>query len=130
MPRSSLSRASTDAGLNVTPLATETPWGKVLAWDPPARLVLGWQLNARFRHDPAMLTTVEVTFTAKEGGGTIVHLEHRDLERFGDDAAQVARSIGEGWPTRLKDFVDFCQVIGEGNRLTGQLRNWPACQTI
>jgi uncharacterized protein YndB with AHSA1/START domain len=93
----------------------ESPWGKVLAWDPPTRLVLGWQLNAQFRYDPAMLTTVELTFIAKEGGGTIVRLEHRDLERFGDDAARVAQSIGDGWPTRLKDFFDFCLTVLKGD---------------
>jgi uncharacterized protein YndB with AHSA1/START domain len=92
----------------------ESSWGKVLVWDPPERLVLGWQLNAQFRFDPAMLTQVELTFTAKAGGGTNVRLEHRDLERFGDDAARVAHSIGSGWPTRLGGFADFCTQITKG----------------
>src|SRR5687767_9970756 len=28
-------------------------WGKVLAWEPPTRLVLAWQLNAQFAYDPS-----------------------------------------------------------------------------
>ncbi len=89
----------------------ESQWGKVLAWEPPTRLVLGWQLNAQFRYDPAMLTAVELTFTARPGGGTVVRLEHRDLERFGEDAALVAQSIGKGWPDRLGDFAAFCTQV-------------------
>src|SRR5690242_1501137 len=40
----------------------ETMWGKVLAWEPPSRLLLAWQLNADFRYDPDFLTEVELRF--------------------------------------------------------------------
>lgn len=85
----------------------ESPWGKVLAWEPPGRLLLGWQLNSRFTYDPDFLTEVELTFAPAEGGGTLVTLEHRNLERFGADAARVAELIGQGWPSRLGDFVAY-----------------------
>jgi len=94
----------------------ETPWGKVLAWDPPTRLLLGWQLNAQFRYDPAILTTVELSFTASHTGGTTVRREHRDLEQFGTDAARVASLIGDGWPTRLEDFLDLCATHPTGDQ--------------
>ncbi len=85
----------------------ETQWGVVLAWEPPARLLLGWQLNTAWQHDPALLTEVELLFAATQGGGTRITLEHRDLERFGTDAATHADKLRGGWPTRLADFVDY-----------------------
>ncbi|MGI8841708.1 MAG: SRPBCC family protein [Caulobacteraceae bacterium] len=87
----------------------ETPWGKVLAWDPPTRLLLGWQLDASFKYDADFLTEVELTFAAESEGKTRVTLVHRDLERFGDSAEKVAASIGEGWPARLRDFADYAE---------------------
>jgi uncharacterized protein YndB with AHSA1/START domain len=88
----------------------ETNWGKVLAWEPPKRLLLGWQLNSRFAYDPNFLTEVELTFAPAPGGGAVVTLEHRNLERFGDDAEKVAAQIGLGWPAILADFAGFADA--------------------
>ncbi len=88
----------------------ETNWGKVLAWEPPKRLLLGWQLNSRFAYDPEFLTEVELTFAAAADGGTIVMLEHRDLERFGDDAEKVAGQIDVGWPKFLAEFAGYADA--------------------
>ncbi len=85
----------------------ELQWGVVLAYEPPSRLMLGWQLNCDWRYDPTLLTEVELTFTRTDSGGTLVSLEHRDLERFGTDAARHADRIRNGWPTRLRDFVEY-----------------------
>ncbi len=74
----------------------ECEWGKVLHWEPPARLLLGWQLTAEFRYDPDFLTEVEVTFEP-EGSGTRVTLSHQKLERFGDQARAVAERVDQGW---------------------------------
>lgn len=83
---------------------TECDWGKVLEWDPPGRLLLGWQLNAAFKHDPDLVTEVELTFAPTEGGGTLVTLEHRDLHRFGDAAERMASQLKGGWPTFVQAF--------------------------
>src|SRR5271165_5464963 len=91
----------------------ETSWGKVLAWEPPSRLLLGWQLNTAFTYDPDFLTEVELTFSAAEGGGTLVTLEHRNLERFGADAARFAEQLGSGWPNFLALFVQFADAQPE-----------------
>lgn len=89
---------------------TETSWGKVLSWDPPGRLLLGWQLNSHFAFDPDFLTEVELTFAPDGSGGSTVTLEHRNLERFGADAEKIAGQIGGGWPRIIGHFVDFAGV--------------------
>lgn len=86
---------------------TETQWGKVLVWDPPRRLILGWQLNHQFRFDPAVLTEVEILFEELPGGVTRVSLEHRNLERLGVEAEALAVKIRSGWPERLGNFAHY-----------------------
>jgi uncharacterized protein YndB with AHSA1/START domain len=85
----------------------ETERGKVLSYEPPHRLLLGWCFNVEFQYAPDIMTEVEITFTANQAGGTDVRLEHRNLERFGADAARVASSVGGGWPTQMGSFAAF-----------------------
>lgn len=76
---------------------SEADWGRVLAWDPPHRMLLAWQLNSQFAYDPDLITEVEVQFFAVEGGLTRVEFEHRNLDRFGDHAEKTRTSLeGEG----------------------------------
>lgn len=88
----------------------ETQWGQVLVWAPPGRLVLAWQLNREMRFDPDLITEVELTFAAADGGGTDVRLEHRNLERFGQDGAKWIASIGGGWSQKLGEFAAFADL--------------------
>jgi uncharacterized protein YndB with AHSA1/START domain len=88
----------------------EAQWGKVLAFEPPSRLLLGWQLDSRFAFDPDFLTEVEITFVAAGAGETLVTLEHRNLERYGADAERYAGLIGEGWPARLAEFASYANA--------------------
>jgi uncharacterized protein YndB with AHSA1/START domain len=83
----------------------ESEWGKVLSYKPPHRLLLGWGFDADFKYDPNILTEVELTFTVNKAGGTDVRLEHRNLERFGADAARVASQVGGGWPIQMAAFA-------------------------
>jgi uncharacterized protein YndB with AHSA1/START domain len=85
---------------------SESDWGRVLAWDPPHRLVLGWQLSADFRPDPAILTEVEVRFSAEDGGSTRVELEHRGLEAYAERAEEMRAIFGspQGWGGLLESF--------------------------
>ena len=88
----------------------ELRWGTVLAWEPPQRLLLGWHLNCDWGYDPELLTEVELTFAPAQGGGTRITLEHRNLERFGVDAARHAEKIRHGWPERLADFAQYADA--------------------
>lgn len=87
---------------------SECDWGTVLVFEPPDRLVVTWQLNARFEYDPdpAHASEVEVRFT-EEGGGTRVDFEHRHIERLGPDAAELAKAVASdgGWPGILELYA-------------------------
>jgi uncharacterized protein YndB with AHSA1/START domain len=78
----------------------------VIDWQPPARLVLAWQLSGEWKFDPALVTEVEVRFVAESTGVTRVELEHRNLERMGDKAAQVRGMVDApgGWTAILESF--------------------------
>ena len=86
----------------------ECDWGKVLVWDPYGRLVLAWQIDAAFKYDPGLTTEVELLFTPIGERETRVDLEHRNLERFGDKAEQVASQVGapNGWTKVLGEYAD------------------------
>ncbi len=73
--------------------------GRVIACEPPRRIVFTWQ--GRW----AEPTEVEVRFTP-EGSTTRVDLEHRGWERLGASAEQSRTSYLNGWPTVLQHYVE------------------------
>jgi uncharacterized protein YndB with AHSA1/START domain len=85
----------------------EAEWGRVLAWEPPKRVLLAWQIDAQWSYDPKLITAVELTFAPLADGGTRVTLEHRNLERFGQDAAKHADKLRGGWPTLVGHFAQY-----------------------
>jgi len=72
----------------------ECNWGKVLAWEPPKRLVLEWDINADWKYQEDLGTEVEIQFVPEGAEATRVILEHRKLERFGD-RAQMMKAMFE-----------------------------------
>ena len=74
--------------------AGEQDWGTVLAWEPPGRLLLDWQIGG------ACGTEVEVTFVP-EGPGSRVVLEHR-----GFGASGPRDRYSSGWDVVLAPFVE------------------------
>jgi len=82
---------------------SEHDWGRVLAYEPPHRLLLAWQLTREFQYDANFETTVEVRFEER-GGLTIVEFEHRDLERMGADAVELFEGMDGGWGMLLGLF--------------------------
>lgn len=76
--------------------------GRVLAWEPPARLVLS------YRHaglPPSPLTEVEVRFEPVDGGTRVV-LEHRGFDRLPPDV--VARWLTpRAWAALLASYRQY-----------------------
>lgn len=78
---------------------TETDWGTVLAWQPPYRLLLTWQVSPRwtYEQDPGRGSEIEVTFTPEGPHVTRVDFTHRHLERYGPQAERMRRILdGKG----------------------------------
>jgi uncharacterized protein YndB with AHSA1/START domain len=86
---------------------TTCDWGRVLAWEPPARLVLTWDIDANWQFDAALGTEIEVRFVAEGEGRTRVTLEHRKLDRYGERRDQMRRIFDtEGdWGKLLEMFA-------------------------
>ena len=66
-------------------------WATVIAWEPPTRVVISWEVNP---DNPA--TEIEVRFTATDGG-TQVALEHRRWERLGAAGPDTRNGYDNGW---------------------------------
>jgi uncharacterized protein YndB with AHSA1/START domain len=91
---------------------SECDVGKVLAWDPPRRLVLAWQLNAEWQYDADFVTEVEVDFAVEGPRRTRVTIEHRNLERYGLAAASLRRALDSpgGWGGTLGSFANVASA--------------------
>lgn len=85
---------------------SEVETGKVLVWEPPQRLVLSWQITAKWSFDPNLHTEVEVRFVPIDDKRTRVELEHRKLEAYGADAAAMKATFDkdDAWIGLLRSF--------------------------
>lgn len=90
---------------------TQCDTGHVVAYEPPARLVLSWQLNQQFQYDPdpAHASEVEVRFIAEGPSQTRVELEHRGFERHGagTEAVRAAMDAPNGWTAVLEIYANY-----------------------
>jgi uncharacterized protein YndB with AHSA1/START domain len=86
---------------------TTCDWGRVLAWEPHARLVLTWDITADWQYDPALQTEIEVRFIAEGEASTRVELEHRRLDRYGDRRDEMRTIFDEtgDWGRLLAAFA-------------------------
>jgi uncharacterized protein YndB with AHSA1/START domain len=67
--------------------------GFVRDYEPNSRLVLVWQLNGEFQHDPNLTTEVEINFIARNSEETFVTFEHRNVETLG----KPVEGMDQGW---------------------------------
>ena len=89
---------------------SECRWARVLAYEPPDRVVFSWDINTRWQlePDPDKTSEVEVRFIAEAPDRTRVELEHRNLERHGDGWERMRDAVGapEGWGAGLRAFAE------------------------
>lgn len=74
---------------------SECQWGHVIAWEPPRRVLLAWDINTDWQYQHGLGTEVEVQFLREGPEKTRVILEHCKLERYGDKA-ETMRTMFEG----------------------------------
>lgn len=89
---------------------SECHWARVLAYEPPNRVVISWDISPywQIETDPDKTSEVDVRFTAETPERTRVELEHRNLDRHGDGWQGVRQGVDSdgGWPTYLQRFAE------------------------
>ena len=84
---------------------TQTTVGKIIAWEPPQRFVMTWDINSRWQPDSSVSSEVEVNFIAEGANTTRVELEHRKFEQMGAEPGEKMRKdVNGGWPGLLERF--------------------------
>ena len=88
---------------------TECRWARILAYEPPDRVVFSWDISPRWQLETnADLTSeVEVRFFAETAERTRVELEHRNLDRHGAGWESVRDGVDNeaGWPLYLQRYA-------------------------
>jgi uncharacterized protein YndB with AHSA1/START domain len=94
-----------DLGLD----GSKCQWARILAYDPPTRVVFSWDISPQWtvESDPENTSEVEVTFVAETPERTRVELEHRHIDRHGPGWPAVRDGVAhdEGWPLYLARYA-------------------------
>ena len=84
---------------------SECQWARVLAYEPPTRLVFSWDINPQWQIESDLDKTseVEVRFVAETPERTRIELEHRFLDRHGEGWEGMREGVrgDQGWPLYL-----------------------------
>ena len=88
---------------------SECQWARVLAYEPPHRVVFSWDISPQWQieTDQEKTSEVEVRFVSEGPERTRVELEHRNLDRHGEGWQGLGEGVGgpEGWPLYLQRFA-------------------------
>jgi uncharacterized protein YndB with AHSA1/START domain len=88
---------------------SECRWARILAYDPPDRVVFSWDISPQWtiETDHAQTSEVEVRFHAETPDRTRVELEHRHLDRHGPGWETVTDGVdgAQGWPLYLDRYA-------------------------
>jgi uncharacterized protein YndB with AHSA1/START domain len=91
----------------------ETTVGKILAWEPPHRFVVSWDVNSKWKPDATVSSEVEVKFLIDGPDATRVELEHRKFEVLGEEGGRKLRGdVDGGWPKMLEHFRNEAEASG------------------
>jgi uncharacterized protein YndB with AHSA1/START domain len=90
---------------------SECHWARVLAYEPPERVVISWDIGPQWQieDDPEKTSEVEVRFISEASDRTRVELEHRNLDRHGEGWESERDGVGSegGWPLYLQRFAEL-----------------------
>lgn len=92
---------------------SECRWARVLAYEPPDRVVFSWDISPQWQleTDPSKASEVEVRFVTEAPGRTRLELEHRHLDRHGPgwESLRGAVDSGGGWPLYLTRYAELVE---------------------
>jgi uncharacterized protein YndB with AHSA1/START domain len=90
---------------------SECNWARVLAYEPPNRVVISWDIDPRWQIETDLEKTseVEIRFTAETPERTRVELDDRNLDRHleGWEAVREGVDSEGGWPLYLQRFAEL-----------------------
>jgi uncharacterized protein YndB with AHSA1/START domain len=90
---------------------SECRWARVLAYEPPDRVVFSWDISPQWQieTDPEKTSEVEVRFISEAPERTRLELEHRNLDRHGPgwEGARAGVDSDDGWPLYLRRFGEL-----------------------
>jgi uncharacterized protein YndB with AHSA1/START domain len=90
---------------------SECRWARVLAYEPPERVLFSWDIGPTWQieTDPGRTSEVEVRFVVESPERTRVELEHRHIDRHGDGWEGVREGVqaDQGWPLYLQRYGDL-----------------------
>jgi uncharacterized protein YndB with AHSA1/START domain len=88
---------------------SECRWARILAYEPPDRVVFSWDISPHWQIEinSDLTSEVEVRFFAETPERTRVELEHRNLDRHGAGWESVRDGVDNeaGWPLYLQRFA-------------------------
>jgi uncharacterized protein YndB with AHSA1/START domain len=89
---------------------SECRWARVLAYEPPHRVRLSWDISPQWQIESDLEKTSEweVRFVAETPDRTRVEIEHRNLDRHGEGWEGVREGVGgdQGWPLYLERYAE------------------------
>src|SRR3954467_4796105 len=93
---------------------SECRWARILAFEPPHRVVFSWDIGPQWQveTDPELTSEVEVRFVAESADRTRLELEHRHLDRHGPGWESVRDGVADdaGWPLYLDRYAALFPV--------------------
>ena len=97
---------------------SECEWGRVIAWEPPHRIVLSWNIGPTWQPETndSKASEVAVSFIRESPRSTRVELEHRHIERHGDGSDAYRASLNGGWPGIVQTFAAWAAKNSEEAR--------------
>lgn len=88
---------------------SEYQWARVLAYEPPDRVVFSWDISPSWQLETDLdrASEVEVRFIAETPERTRVQLEHRNLDRHLEGWESLRDGVGGegGWPLYLQRYA-------------------------
>jgi uncharacterized protein YndB with AHSA1/START domain len=88
---------------------SECRWARILAFEPPNRVVFTWDISPRWQIETNsdLTSEVEVRFFVETPERTRVELEHRNLDRHGYGWESVRDGVDNeaGWPLYLQRYA-------------------------